>query len=72
MSKILNDLCIENSQMPEYIDSEELDFDKDKKALIEKVMKSSFELENIGIIAKDLNHNIEVTTLLFLFFLFRD
>jgi len=64
MSKIFNEENFENTQMPEYIDSEELDFDKDKKALIEKVMKSSAELENIGIIAKDLNYNIEVNYLL--------
>jgi hypothetical protein len=60
MSKLTNEDNIENTQMPEYIDSEELEFDKDKKALIDKVMKSSAELENIQIVAKDLNFNIEV------------
>lgn len=60
----MSDENVENTQMPEYIDSEELEFDKDKKALVEKVMKSTAELESIGLIAKDLNYNIEVKYLL--------
>ena len=63
MSKITNEENVENTDMPEYIDSEELEFDKDKKALIDKVMKSSAELENIQIVARDLNFNIEVKIL---------
>jgi hypothetical protein len=51
---------MENSQIQDYFDTEDLKLDKDKKSLIEKVIKSSAELEGIGIIAKDLNHNIEV------------
>ena len=31
MSKILHEENVENTEMPEYIDSEELDLDNDKK-----------------------------------------
>jgi hypothetical protein len=61
MSKNTKEDNLENSHMLNYIDSEYLDFENEQKILMENVMKSSAELETIGIIAKDLNHNIEVT-----------
>lgn len=45
----------------EYMDSDNFELDKDKKALMERVMKSSTEIHAIGILAKDLNTNIEVS-----------
>jgi hypothetical protein len=60
MSKNSREENIENTQLLHYLDSEDLEFDNEKLALLEKVLKSSAELETIGIIAKDLNHNIEV------------
>jgi len=44
----------------EYLDSENFEFDNEKKALFERVMKNSTELEAIGHLAKDLNQNIDV------------
>lgn len=49
-----------HSEIVDYIDTDNFEIDKEKKALIEKVMKNSNEIEAIGILAKDLNHNIEV------------
>jgi len=44
----------------EYLDNENFEFDNEKKALFERVMKNSTELEAIGHLAKDLNQNIDV------------
>lgn len=56
----MNEKEIVDDDMMEYLDSENFEFDKEKKALFEKVMKNSTELEAIGHLAKDLNQNIDV------------
>lgn len=56
---------IHDYNMMEYLDTENYEFDNEKKALFEKVMKNSTELEAIGHLAKDLNFNIDVNNFSF-------
>jgi len=51
---------IDNYDMMDYMDSENFEFDKEQKALLDKIMKNSGEIEAIGHLAKDLNYNIDV------------
>jgi len=44
----------------EYLESEEFEFDVNRKELLGKILKNSIEIEKIENIAKDLNIKIEV------------
>jgi len=62
----VNEKEMNEYEMMDYLDTENFEFDKEKKALIEKTMKNSSELEAIGHLAKDLNYNIDVILFLFI------
>ncbi len=51
---------IQGDEMMDYLDTENFEFEKEKKALINKTLKNSTDLEAIGHLAKDLNFNIDV------------